>query len=137
MDMTGEGAVMGTAGYMSPEQVRGERVDQRSDLFSFGVILYEMLGGKRAFAGGSSVEVMHAILKEEPGELPASVPPAVARIARRCMEKDKERRFQTAADLGFALQPLPASSPTAPKRTWPKWAGVALALGGALAIAAG
>ena len=75
--MTDEGTVMGTAGYMSPERVRGETADPRSDLFSFGVILYEMLGGKRAFAGGSSVEVMSAILKEDPPELPASVPPGL------------------------------------------------------------
>jgi hypothetical protein len=125
MDMTGEGTVMGTAGYMSPEQVRGETVDHRSDLFSFGVILYEILGGKRAFAGASSVEVMHAILKEEPGELPATVPPAFGRIVRRCLEKDRERRFQTAADLGFALQtppgsPAPARAPH--RRVWPTWA---------------
>jgi serine/threonine protein kinase len=110
MDMTDEGAVMGTVGYMSPEQVRGETVDHRSDLFSFGVILYEMLGGKRAFAGASSVEVMHAILKEEPGELPASVPPACDRIVRRCLQKDRERRFQTALDLGFALESLSGAS---------------------------
>src|SRR5258708_3587460 len=104
MDMTDDGTVLDTAGYMSPEQVRGEQVDHRSDLFSFGVIVYEMLGGKRAFGGASSVEVMNAILKEEPGELPASVPPAFDRIVRRCLGKDRERRFQTAADLGWALQ---------------------------------
>ena len=68
-DLTDEGVVMGTAGYMSPEQVRGESVDHRSDLFSFGVVLYEMLCGKRAFAGASSVEVMNAILKDDPPEL--------------------------------------------------------------------
>src|ERR1017187_6279168 len=98
-DLTDEGVVLGTAGYMSPEQVRGEAVDHRSDLFSFGVVLYEMLGGKRAFAGASSVEVMNAILKEEPPELPASVPPALGRIVRRCLEKEPARRFQSAADL--------------------------------------
>ena len=115
MDMTDEGTMLGTAGYMSPEQVRGEQVDHRSDLFSFGVILYEMLGGKRAFSGGSSVEVMSAILKEDPPELPASVPPVFDRIMRRCLQKDREQRFQTAADLLFALQFLP-HSPT-PDRT--------------------
>ena len=125
IDMTDEGTVLGTAGYMSPEQVRGEVVDHRSDLFSFGVILYEMLGGKRAFAGASSVEVMHAILKDDPPELPDSVPPVFDRIMRRCIEKDRERRFQTAADLLFALQFLPHSPPQAerPKRrAWRKWA---------------
>jgi serine/threonine protein kinase len=100
-DLTDEGVVMGTAGYMSPEQVRGEAVDHRSDLFSFGVVLYEMLCGKRAFAGASSVEVMNAILKEDPPELPASVPPALGRIVRRCLEKEPARRFQSAADLGI------------------------------------
>src|ERR1035438_6818497 len=125
MDMTDEGTVLGTAGYMSPEQVRGEAVDHRSDLFSFGVILYEMLGGKRAFAGASSVEVMHAILKEEPPELPASVPLALSRIVRRCLEKEPARRFQSAADLAFALEPSSPSLPAvaAPKRrTGLKWA---------------
>ena len=86
--LTDEGVVLGTVGYMSPEQVRGEPADPRADLFSFGVVLYEMLCGKRAFAGGSSVEVMNAILKEEPPELPASVPPALGRIVRRCLEKE-------------------------------------------------
>ena len=105
--------VLGTAGYMSPEQVRGEGVDHRSDLFSFGVVLYEMLCGKRAFTGDSSVEVMNAILKDDPPELPASVPPALGRIVRRCLEKDPDRRFQSTADLGFALPAivaLPAAS---------------------------
>jgi Tol biopolymer transport system component len=130
-DMTDEGTVMGTAGYMSPEQVRGEAVDHRSDLFSFGVVLYEMLSGKRAFAGGSSVEVMNAVLKEQPAELPASVPPALALIVRRCLEKEPDRRFQSAADLGFALQPSLKSLPpaAAPKlRLRLKWAAVAAAI---------
>jgi Tol biopolymer transport system component len=137
MHMTDEGTVLGTAGYMSPEQVRGETVDQRSDLFSFGVILYEMLGGKRAFAGASSVEVMHAILKEDPPELPAAVPPALDRIVRRCLQKDRERRFQTAADLGWALQPLPLSAAQVerPKRSaWWKWAILGAATTAAIAV---
>jgi eukaryotic-like serine/threonine-protein kinase len=123
-EMTDEGTVLGTAGYMSPEQVRGEAVDQRSDLFSFGVILYEMLGGRRAFAGDSSVEVMHAILKEDPAGLPASVPPALERIVRRCLQKDRGRRFQAAADLGFALQALslsPAPAERPKRRALWKW----------------
>ena len=103
-DLTGEGVVMGTAGYMSPEQVRGEEVDHRSDLFSAGVVIYETLTGTRAFSGGSSVEVMHAILTDDPPELPASVPPALAGIVGRCLEKEPHRRFQSAADLAFALQ---------------------------------
>jgi Tol biopolymer transport system component len=131
IDLTDEGVVLGTAGYMSPEQVRGETVDHRSDLFSFGVVLHEMLSGKRAFSGASSVEVMHAILKEEPAELPASVPPALALIVRRCLEKDPDRRFQSAADLGFALrQSSPSLTPAAaPKRRdWLKWAALAAAI---------
>jgi Tol biopolymer transport system component len=131
LELTDEGTVLGTAGYMSPEQARGETVDHRSDLFSFGVVLYEMLSGKRAFAGGSSVEVMNAVLKDQPAELPASVPPALALIVRRCLEKEPDRRFQSAADLGFALQPSSPSLPpgAAPKRrAWRKWAPVAAAI---------
>jgi Tol biopolymer transport system component len=137
IDLTDEGVVLGTAGYMSPEQVRGEPADHRSDLFSFGVVLYEMLCGKRAFAGDSSVEVMNAILKEDPPELPASVPPALALIVRRCLEKEPDRRFQSAADLAFALQPPSPSLPQAeaPKRrawrNWPALAGVIVAGAGA------
>jgi eukaryotic-like serine/threonine-protein kinase len=121
LDMTDEGTVMGTAGYMSPEQVRRETVDHRSDLFSFGVVLHEMCSGKRAFSGASSIEVMNAVLKDQPAELPASVPPALALIVRRCLEKDPARRFQSAADLGFALQPSSPSLPpaAAPKRQIP------------------
>jgi Tol biopolymer transport system component len=135
LDLTDEGVVMGTAGYMSPEQVRGEELDQRSDLFSLGVILYEMLGGKRAFPGNSSVEVMSAILKQEPPELPA-VAQAIDRIVRRCLEKDTARRFHSAADLAFALVSLsaPPESAAAPRRKqWPKWAAIAA---GALATIA-
>ncbi len=130
LELTDDGTVLGTAGYMSPEQVRGETVDHRSDLFSFGVILYEMLGGKRAFAGGSSVEVMHAILKEDPAELPDSVPPALARIVRRGLEKDRDRRFQSATDLGFALQALslsPAAVERPKRRALWKWGALSVA----------
>jgi len=136
--LTDEGVVLGTVGYMSPEQVRGEPADHRADLFSFGVVLYEMLCGKRAFASGSSVEVMNAILKEEPPELPASVPPALGRIVRRCLEKEPARRFQSAADLAFALQ---SSSPSLPPAAAPKrraglkWAALAAASVAALGAA--
>jgi serine/threonine protein kinase len=136
--LTDEGVVMGTAGYMSPEQVRGETVDHRSDLFSFGAVLYEMVSGRRAFSGASSIEVMHAILKEEPPDLPASVPPALDRIVRRCLEKEPARRFQSAADLAFALQPSsPSLSRVAePKRRgWPRWVAVAGALMAAMGAA--
>ena len=117
-ELTTEGMVLGTAGYMSPEQVRGEDVDHRSDIFSFGVILHEMLAGKQAFSGSSSIEVMNAILKDDPPELPPSAPPALVRIAGRCLEKAPDRRFQSAADLAFALQAVsPSLRPAvAPKR---------------------
>ncbi|MBX3276449.1 MAG: serine/threonine-protein kinase [Acidobacteria bacterium] len=105
--ITDPGTVMGTVGYMSPEQVRGQDVDHRSDIFSFGVILYEILSGRRTFHGDSAIEVMNAILKEEPPELSETntkVSPALDRIVRRCLEKKPERRFQSASDLGFALE---------------------------------
>jgi serine/threonine protein kinase len=104
---------MGTVGYMSPEQVRGTIADNRSDIFSFGVILYEMLTGKRAFGGESVVETMHAILKEDVPDFDDSgtrVPPAVEKLMRRCLEKKPEHRFHSAHDLGFALDAV--SSPT-------------------------
>jgi serine/threonine protein kinase len=105
---TSPGMVMGTPGYMSPEQVRGEAVDARSDIFSFGTTLYEMLGGKRAFAGDTSVEVMTAILKLEPAEFDPGVKisPGLERIVRHCLEKNPSDRFQTARDLTFALGAL-------------------------------
>jgi serine/threonine protein kinase len=112
---TGAGMVMGTVGYMSPEQVRGKLADSRSDIFSFGAILYEMLSGQRAFGGDSSVETMSAILKEDPPEISVTnkkVTPAAERTIRRCLEKAPEERFQSARDLAFALEPLSGSSAT-------------------------
>src|SRR5262252_7154578 len=111
--LTDPGVVMGTVGYMSPEQVRGQDADSRADIFAFGVILYEMLSGKRPFRGDSSIEMMNAILKEEPaelGETNAKVSPQLEKLVRRCLEKQPERRFQTASDLGFALEALSTSS---------------------------
>jgi serine/threonine protein kinase/Tol biopolymer transport system component len=106
---TSPGVVMGTVGYMSPEQVKGQAADHRSDLFSFGTILYEMLSGKRAFHGDSSVETMSAILKEDPPELTETnraVPPALERIVRHCLEKNPDERFQSASDIAFNLSHL-------------------------------
>jgi eukaryotic-like serine/threonine-protein kinase len=113
--LTNPGMVIGTVGYMSPEQVRGQTTDHRSDIFSFGAILHEMLTGRRAFKRDTMAETMTAILKEEPEELSASNPnisPALERIVNRCLEKKPERRFQSTADLGFALDALsvPTSS---------------------------
>ena len=108
------GAVMGTPAYMSPEQVRGEALGAGSDLFSLGCVLYEMLAGRRPFLGDTAMDVMSAILREEPPEFTAQ-PPALASIIRRCLEKDREVRFHSAADLAFALEalsnPSVASSP--------------------------
>ncbi len=118
--ITDPGTVMGTVGYMSPEQVRGQDVDHRSDIFSFGVILYEMLSGQRTFTGDSAIEVMNAILKEEPAELSetnARISPALDKIVRRCLEKKPERRFQTASDLGFALEALSLPGSSGANRT--------------------
>ena len=110
---TDPGTVMGTVGYMSPEQVRGDAMDHRSDIFSFGAILYEMLTGKRAFRRDTSAETMTAILKEEPPELSVTnttISLSVERIVRRCLEKHPARRFQTANDLAFALEALATTS---------------------------
>ena len=111
--LTNPGVILGTVGYMSPEQVRGQEADQRADIFSFGMILYEMLSGKRAFSGTSVADVMSAILKEEPPELSetnAKISPQLEKIVRRCLEKKPERRFQSASDLGFALEALTTTS---------------------------
>jgi len=107
---TGTGIVLGTPGYMSPEQVRGDAVDARTDFFSLGALLYEMLAGRQAFPAGSVVESGYAVLHAEPEPLPADVPPAVAQVVRRCLEKDPARRFQSARDLAFHLEHL--RSPT-------------------------
>ncbi len=107
------GMVMGTVGYMSPEQVRGEPIDPRSDIFSFGAVLYEMLTGKRAFKRETSAETMTAILREEPDALNDTAwqgPLEVQRILARCLEKNVARRFQSASDLAFALESLSGTS---------------------------
>ena len=106
---TDPGKVMGTVGYMSPEQVKGRNVDHRSDIFSFGAILYEMLSGRRAFHGESAAETMSAILREDPPDLSATnqnISPALERLVNRCLEKNPEGRFHSASDLAFALEAL-------------------------------
>ena len=105
---TREGAILGTVGYMAPEQVRGQRADQRSDIFACGGILYEMLAGRRPFEGSSDLETASAILNQEPSPLPRHVPPELDRIVRRCLEKDPADRFQSTADLALALGTTPS-----------------------------
>ena len=103
---TSTGSVLGTPGYMSPEQVRGESLDARTDIFSLGAVVYEMLSGKRALPGASVVESGYAILHNEPDPLPAEVPTVVAQVVLHCLEKEPARRLQSASDLGFALDLL-------------------------------
>jgi len=106
---TEAGTVMGTAGYMSPEQVRGQTLDQRTDIFSLGAVTYEMLSGKRAFQRTTAADTMSAILKEEPQELlgpGGGFHPALSRIVHRCLEKDPADRFQSTSDLAFNLELL-------------------------------
>ncbi|HKA37999.1 MAG TPA: protein kinase [Thermoanaerobaculia bacterium] len=110
---TEPGVVLGTLGYMSPEQVRGRPLDARTDIFSFGAILYEMLSGNRAFAGDSAADTMSAILREDAPELSTanrSIPPGVEKIVRHCLEKNPADRFRSAHDLAFGLDALTASS---------------------------
>ena len=112
-DLTDPGTVMGTVGYMSPEQVRGKPADHRADIFAFGAMLYEMLTGKRSFQKPTSAETMTAILNEEPpglSQLVPLAPPAMQRVVHRCLEKSPEQRFQSASDLAFALEALSDSS---------------------------
>ncbi len=110
---TDPGVVLGTVGYTSPEQLKGQRVDQRSDIFSFGAILYEMLSGRRAFRGESAAETMSAILREDPPDLSATsqrISPALERLVHHCLEKNPEERFHSARDLAFALEALSGSA---------------------------
>jgi len=139
---TAEGVVMGTAAYMSPEQVRGQVVDSRSDIFSFGALLFEMLTGSRAFSGQSSVETMNAILKEDPPEIDISrmkVSPDLERVLRHCLEKNPGDRFQSARDLAFALSATSGSQSSAVlratrRRGLPSW--LPWAVAGVLAVVA-
>ncbi|MEI6669872.1 MAG: serine/threonine-protein kinase [Acidobacteriota bacterium] len=138
---TGPGMVMGTVGYMSPEQVRGEAVDHRSDIFAYGAVFYEMLAGRRAFQGATPADTISAILKEDPPELTtatAHIPPSLDRIVRRCLEKNPDERFQSARDVAFALEAMSGSGATSsavsaapPIRRWPRRLAFAL---GALAL---
>jgi Tol biopolymer transport system component len=127
--VTDAGVVLGTVGYMSPEQVRGEAADARSDIFSFGAVLYEMLCGRRAFSAPTSAETMSAILNNDPPPLSdrsSTIPPAAERIVGHCLEKQPGERFQSARDLAFALESLSTRSsvvqPAAGvRRSWRGW----------------
>jgi len=139
--LTQPGTVMGTVGYMSPEQVRGAPADHRSDVFSLGSVLYEMLTGRRAFQRGTAAETLTAILREDPPDLAASapdVPPGVARIVQHSLEKSPAERFQSARDLAFDLQSIsgvtrelsPVARSASPKRLpWVLAVAVGIALG--------
>jgi Tol biopolymer transport system component len=107
---TAAGIIMGTPHYMSPEQVRGAAPDSRTDIFSFGAVLYEILTGRRAFQAATAVEAMNAIMNEEPPDLPVEIPGPLQRVVRRCLEKQPEKRFQSADDLAFTLRALTADS---------------------------
>jgi Tol biopolymer transport system component len=137
---TGAGVVLGTVGYMSPEQVRGDPADHRSDIFSFGAVLYEMLSGRRPFSGETFPEAMTAILKEDPPELAKpDVPPGLERVVRRCLEKRPEERFQSARDIAFALEAVSGASSLAPAAGAPhaKTRRRALVRAGAAVVVAG
>jgi serine/threonine protein kinase len=138
--LTDPGTVLGTVGYMAPEQVRGQHVDGRADLFALGVVFCEMLTGHRAFARASTVETLNAILKEDPPELTATradLPPVLARIVVHALDKNPVLRFQSAQDVVFALETL-AGSAASPTATQPSpssrirvtWLVAAAALGG-------
>lgn len=139
-EQTNPGVVLGTAGYISPEQVRAAAADHRADIFSFGAILYEMLAGKRAFRKPTVAETMTAILHDDPpalSQIVPSTPPALLRIVQRCLEKNPEQRFQSASDLAFALDALSETTASSialvQHRSRPRWiwtvpAGVVLVL---------
>lgn len=151
---TDPGTVMGTLGYMSPEQVRGQATDARADVFSFGAVLYEMVSGQRAYQRDTAADTMTAIISQEPPELSTSrgdVPPSLERIIRHCLEKNLNERFQSARDVAFALEALSGTGVNVPSnavpvaqatalssskggRIWPLVAALALIAGGLLGM---
>ena len=142
--LTRSGVMLGTVGYMAPEQVRGEEVDSRSDIFAFGCVLYEMLAGRRPFTGASAADSMSAVLRDEPApvvELRSCLPPGVGSVVHHCLEKDPQRRYQSARDLAFALETLSASDGARPtgrdavRPPPPSKRRLALWLSGAIAVA--
>lgn len=143
---TEAGTVMGTVGYMAPEQVRGATVDSRTDIFAFGTVLYEMVSGRRAFRRDTNAETMTAILNEDPADLSdivPLVPPAFERIVRRCLEKEPAQRFQSAKDVAFALEAMSGSSskaslvPASAARNRGGWLAISMAVSAGLLVGAG
>ncbi|MBI3471362.1 MAG: serine/threonine-protein kinase, partial [Candidatus Solibacter usitatus] len=147
LGMTGVGVIMGTAAYMSPEQAGGKTADRRADIWSFGAVLYEMLAGKRAFAGESAADILASVLKLDPdwGALPGAVPASIHKLVRQCLRKDRKQRLQAIGDARIAIEEALAGAPpgapqgeevpappTASRRSILPWAAAA----GVLAIVA-
>ena len=144
---TGTGIAIGTPGYMSPEQVRGQTTDSRSDIFAFGAILYEMLAGRAAFLGDTATDLIAAILRDEPPEIPVghSIAPSLEAIIRHCLEKNPDERLQSARDVGFTLQDLltaiqtqrrtPATATQFLRWPWPLYAGLLIAVAASMGVA--
>jgi eukaryotic-like serine/threonine-protein kinase len=143
MRATMAGVIMGTAGYMSPEQARGQTADRRSDIWSFGTVLYEMLTGRQMFGGDTVSDSLAAVLKTDPdwSALPAETPPAIRRLLRRCLERDRKRRLSDIADARLEIDealsgvpegPVPAAAPERSRRSFGWWsiAALVLAVGG-------
>jgi Tol biopolymer transport system component/tRNA A-37 threonylcarbamoyl transferase component Bud32 len=137
--LTGEGRIVGTLHYMSPEQLQGQEADARIDIFSFGVVLYEMLTGKQAFAGASPASVIAAILEREAPSVSSVAPPALDHVLRRCLAKDRENRWQTARDLKAELEWIVTSDSvalrTVPRRALFPWIGGVAAGASAVGLA--
>src|SRR5579864_3931493 len=144
MPLTGEGSILGTLQYMSPEQIEGKEADARSDIFAFGLVLYELITGKRVFEGSTQASLIASILKDQPrpvSELQPVTPKALDRVVQTCLEKDPDRRWQSAREVKHALEwisleaPAPAPAPAPAKRQW-LWQGVAAALAVIAAVTA-
>ena len=143
---TGTGIAIGTPGYMSPEQIRGQTTDSRSDIFAFGAILYEMLAGRAAFLGDTATDLIAAILRDDPPDIPVghSIAPSLEAIIRHCLEKTPEERLQSARDVGFTLQDLltaiqtqrrtPATATQFLRWPWPLYAVLLIAIAGSLGV---